>query len=151
MRNEHAYYCYGIKEFKECDNPNLIKMIYNQSKQYVFHKNKCYDFVKAICGDAYLADVDMTKSKFDEHIKQYGLVDVMNANLAGRGFVMVTDYADYVEYYNLGQNNVVGITGMSLGGSLYAQDEDELFTDRVTVDEQYHYKPENDDDIPPIE
>ena len=64
------------------------------------------------------------------------------------GFVMVTDYD---EYYNLGQNNVVGITGMSLDGALYAQDEDELFTDRVTIDEQYCYKPENDGDIPPIE
>ena len=144
---EHAYYCYGIVGFgkyrngyDEPQNPNLITMIYGDGKEYVFHKDQCFELMTAILGKEYLFEVlEKTKKDFDEHVKKNGLIQTMDATLTGHGFVMVTDYANYHEYSNGGQSDVVGISGIGLDGKLFARNEEELFTDKATYEEMYEY------------
>ena len=51
-----------------------------------------------------------------------------------------------LEYLNDGQNKVVGITGIDLKETLFAQSEEELFTDQATYDEMYRYKPDEENE-----
>lgn len=149
MRDEHAYYCYGIEGFENYSNgydkpqnPDLITMKYGGGKKYVFHKNACYDLMKSIYGEKYfISMLGVTKEMFEKAVKKDGLLKVMNANLKGRGFMMVTDFASYHEYSNGGQNKVLGITGVGLSGKTFAEKEEDLFNDKATCDEMYNYKP----------
>ena len=152
MRQTHAYYCYGIDNFEEYNNgyegpqnPNLITMKYGNGKKYVFHKDHCFDLLRAIMGDEYLLDnLKKTRENFNEFVKENGLIKTMNNCLKGRGFIMVTDFANYCEYSNGGQNSVVGISGMALSGELFACSEENLFTDEATYKEMYEYEEENE-------
>ena len=45
-----------------------------------------------------------------------------------------------------GQNRVVGVTGIDLNGVIFAQSEEELFSDQATYDEMYHYKPDEENE-----
>lgn len=153
MKKEHAYYCYGIDKFEEYNNgydrpqnPNLITMFYGGEKEYVFHKENAYDLVKAICGKPYFDDFDLTKEKFNTYVEHHGLMQVMKYYLCGRGFVMVTNFKNYLEYSNGGQNRIVGITGMDLNGNLFAQSEEELFSDQATYEEMYDYIPDEENE-----
>ncbi len=153
MKNEHAYYCYGITRFEEYNNgfnkpqnPNLITMVYGGSKEYVFHKENACDLVKAVCGKPSCDKFNLTKEKFDKYVENYGLIETLTHYLKGRGFIMVTDFENYLEYSNGGQNRVVGVTGIDLNGVILAQSEEELFSDQATFDEMYRYKPDEENE-----
>ena len=152
---ELACYCHGIVKFEKYDNhyqgkeqnPNLIKLVYGGGSGIVFHKDKSYDLMKAIYGEEYLVSkLGITKKKFDEYVEDRGLLNILNGNLIGRGFVVVTGFREYYEYTNAAHNSYIGITGMGLDGELYAKDTDELFTDKATYDEMYNYKSTQKDD-----
>lgn len=70
----------------------------------------------------------------------------MNVFLKGRAVVFVTNFSDYLEYFNGAQNRIVGLTGIDLNGEYLAQDEKGLFPDNVTYEEIYSYNKEDDEE-----
>ena len=150
IRGNYATYLYAVEGFKQYNNgfkekdqnPDLIAMEFGGGKMpYVFHKENAYDLMLTIYGKKQLVDyLGITREKFDEYVEENGLLNVMTANLKGRGFVMVTDFANYAEYSNGGQNGIIGITAMDIDGELYAEKGEKLFTDKAKYEEMYNYK-----------
>ena len=150
IRGRYATYLYAVVGFEKYNNgfkdqeqnPDLIAMKFGDGKiPYVFHKDKAYDLMLAIYGTEQLVDyLKITREKFDEYVQKNGLLETMNANLSGRGFIMVTGMKDYCEYSNGGQNRIIGITGMGLDGEMYAEKGEPLFSEKATYEDMYQYK-----------
>ena len=147
IKGNYAIYNYGIKEFKEYEqNPNLLIMVYGMDKTFYFHKKDSYKLFKALYGQGLMDALGIDQTKFDDNVTKYGLLQVLNNNLKGRAVVFVTNFKDYFEYLNGGQNLVKGITSIDIDGELFAKNSQELFPDTVTYDEKYNYKKEDLDD-----
>jgi len=146
MKNNYAFYCYGIdgvEQFNngfECEqNPSLLTLKYGCGKKYVFHADQAFKLIKAVYGVEMLLEMKLTEKRFNENVEKDGLIECLNVYLKGRGMVMVTDFKNYLEYFNGGQNAVVGITSIDLNGAYHSLEDNGMFTDQATYEEMYEY------------
>ena len=79
-------------------NPNIISMKYGKDKEFVFHKNNAYELFCAIRGKDEVLASGLTKEIFYNYCKKNGLLNVLNDNLLGEGFVLLVRKNDMENY-----------------------------------------------------
>lgn len=156
IKDNFATYLYAVEEFKKFDNgfegkkymngvlvgksnPDLIEMNYGKGKDYIFHKDRAYELLIAIMGRECAKEMGFSKAAFYDYVKKLGIIKALNRCLKGHGFVMVTNFANYTEYSNETQNEIIGITSMDLNGNMLVDDTSKLFNDEVSFNEMYNY------------
>lgn len=153
LKEGYSYYNYGIGEVVENSeketymegkpaNKNLLILKYGGGKKFYFRKADAYKLLQRVLGQKFLKAIKYNEKTFHENIEKSGYVDVLNTFLKGRAIIFVTEFENYLEFLNGGQNSVVGLTGMDIDGKLLAEQEKELFLDDVSFDEIYRYTDE---------
>lgn len=144
LKGEYAFYNYGISGVEEVHrNPNLLILKYGIRglKEFYFRKKDSYKLLQKILGQNELDYRRITEAKVNEYITKHGYSKALNDYLNGRAVVFVTEFANYLEYYNGGQNDLVGLTGIDLDGEYIAKEKEDLFPANVTFEEMYpHYE-----------
>ena len=109
---EKAYYNYAITGFKvNPNNADIIDIEYGESKLPLsIFKKDANRLIKAI-----LPPVERKVRGISDNIDG-DVVERLNVLLKGRAMVLITDFANYLEYYNGGQNGIEKITGMNISG-----------------------------------
>ena len=148
LKEGYSYYNYGIDEvvensaketYMDCKpaNTNLLILKYGGGKKFYFRKVDSYKLLQRVLGQNFLQAIKYNEKTFHENIEKSGYVDVLNTFLKGRAIIFVTEFENYLEFLNGGQNSVVGLTGMDIDGKLLAQQDKQLFLDDVTYNEIY--------------
>ena len=113
-------------------------------KEFYFRKEDSYKLLQKIVGKNFLESFKVTKEKFDTLVQENGYLDVLNHYLEGRAVVIVSEFENYLEYFNGGQNAVVGLTGKDLDGEYIAKNTTDLFLNTVSYDDIYNYRADDE-------
>ena len=157
IKGKYAFYNYAIRGVEENRkgmydpeqedkekyiNPDLLVLKYGlgRGKEFYFRKEDSYKLLQKIVGKNFLEFFKVTKEKFDTLVQENGYLDVLNHYLEGRAVVIVSEFENYLEYFNGGQNKVVGLTGIDLDGEYIAKNTTDLFLNTVSYDDIYHYR-----------
>ena len=114
---EEAYYVYGINGIttrKENDNIMVINFGNGKLPLYIFRKD-LIDFIHAIIPVEELEYLGITDEKILSVVEEKG-VESLDELIKGRGMVLITDFKNYFEYSNGGQNGVKKITSIDIDG-----------------------------------
>ena len=156
LKGKYAFYNYaiaGVEENQTCAygidqadrekyiNPDLLILKYGigGEKQFYFRKQDSYKLLQKILGQNYLDYMRISKEKFDDVVSKKGYLPALNGCLDGRAVVFVTEFENYSEYHNRGQNGVVGLTGIDLDGEYIAKEKGDLFPDNISYEDIYNY------------
>ena len=113
-----AFYCYGIKEFKQAEEKNeYIEMCYGENKEsFFFNISDLKKFLKAILQE--FDEEEWKKIHKETSFESKKVVALLNLYLKGRGFVLATENKNELEYFNRDHSKIVGITHINLDGEL---------------------------------
>ena len=118
---DYAYYSYGIDKITQNDNNgDLIDIHYGGDRKVPISifKTDFLDFIKAIISKEEREERRLT----DEILSNTGSKYVI-----GRAMILMTDFDNYLEYANAGQNGIIRIAGMDIHG-------------RINMEESFDYK-----------
>ncbi len=161
IKEKYAFYNYAIRGVEENRkgmydpeqedkekyiNPDLLVLKYGlgRGKEFYFRKEDSYKLLQKIVGKNFLEFFAVTKEKFDVLVQENGYLDVLNHYLEGRAVVIVSEFENYLEYFNGGQNKVVGLTGIDLDGEYIAKNKEDLFLNTVSYDDIYNYRADDE-------
>lgn len=122
---------YGINKLEvNQKNSSIIDVDFGFGKlPYHIHQSNLNDFCKAL-----LPDYDLFKD-YCEKNNGFSLKDA-NEILKGRAIIFVTDFKEYFEYGNGGQNGIIGVTTLDIDGDFKAKELEDLFNDNVSYREK---------------
>ena len=112
MRNR-AFYNYAIIGFKtNKNNAAVVDILYGANKKplHIFKKD-AKKFIEAIISPEERIERKITQLVGDE-------VEMLNSLLKGRAMILCSDFENYLEYINSGQNCIKEIVGLTINGSI---------------------------------
>lgn len=116
-----AYYSYGITNVTENENNrNIIDIHFGSSKLPLsIFKKDAYDFLRSI-----ISQVEIRERGLERLLDKINgeEIKVLNYLLEGRAMVLCTDFENYLEYANGGQNGIQKITSIQLDGTFALTD-----------------------------
>ena len=117
--NNEAYFNYGINSVElHKENEELLDINYGKNKIPIsIYKNDIIDLIKAIIPAEEIEYRGITAEKVEKALQEDG-VSVLNYLLGGRAMILITDFKNYMEYTNGGQNHIKKITGLNIDGKM---------------------------------
>ena len=112
MRNR-AFYNYAISGFKtNKNNAAVVDILYGANKKplHIFKKD-AKKFIEAIISPEERIERKIMQPVGDE-------VEMLNSLLKGRAMILCSDFENYLEYINSGQNRIKEIVGLRINGSI---------------------------------
>ncbi len=116
---EGAYFVYGLKGIKVNENnEEILDIEFGRSKFPLnIFKKDIIDFIRAVIPAEELEERGITEEKILKAIEEHG-IEVLNELLEGRAIVLITDFYNYFEYINAGQNQIRKITTLNIDGEI---------------------------------
>lgn len=113
-----AFYHYGIDGIEVSKkNDSIVDIYYGASKSplHIFKKDVSR-FVRAIISseEAEEAGIEQLPNENEVEFK----ITLLNRLLKGRAMILATNFKNYSEYYNVGQNGVCEIAGLLIDGNI---------------------------------
>ena len=114
-----SYYIYGIETITEnSDNKDLLNVEYGPHKLPIsIFKKDIMDFIRAILPEQEIDERRITSELISKSLEKNGTA-LLNEILAGRSMILISDYKNYLEYYNGVQNSLMKITGLHMDGHI---------------------------------
>lgn len=115
---KRAYYNYAIVGFETNENnPKIVDILFGEGKLPLnIFKKDAEEFMEAIIS---------SKEKRERGIKPIEAgkeVETLNHYLKGRAMILITDFFNYFEFYNGGQNGIKEIAGLRITGEIAFED-----------------------------
>lgn len=115
---DRALYHYGINGFEvRKENDAIIDIHYGQAGKMPLniYKKDIKRFVRAI-----ISPEEMEERGFERLLKDEVEIEIelLNYLLKGRAMILATDFKEYLEYSNGGQNGVCEIAGLRIDGNI---------------------------------
>lgn len=113
---DRAFYHYGIEGFEvRTDNTAVVDIHYGAGKTplHIFKKD-IKRFVRAIISLEEMEARGIERLLNGDEVK----IEVLNQFLKGRAMIVATNFENYIEYSNGGQNCVCEIVGLLIDGNI---------------------------------
>lgn len=137
MKNA-AFYNYGITDISINEkNEELLNINYGRGKNPLsIFKRDIMAFIEAILPKDEREQREITAEKVNKALEEDG-IKVLNYLLGGRSMIMITEFENYFEYCNVGQNHIKKITGLNINGEMELESAFDYEEKRPTYEDLY--------------
>lgn len=135
---ERAFYNYAIEGFEVNENNAAVVDIHYGAGKTPLHifKKDTKMFVKAIISPKEIREREIERLIEGDEVE----IKVLNKLLKGRAMILLTDFKNYLEYCNGGQNGVKEIAGLWINGKIAFGDAFDYETLEPSYEDLYPIK-----------